>query len=166
MIQKKICMLGASGVGKTSLIQQFVKSIYTEKYHLTIGVKIDKKQINVNDKEVNLLLWDVQGEDDDYKIRPSFLRGASGYFLVADLCRPETLDTAYSIQAKCEKEFDAIPFICLLNKNDLTPEIKISDAEIEKISANGWQICRTSAKTGDNVEHAFSELTKAMLKES
>ena len=166
MIQKKICMLGASGVGKTSLVQQFVKSIYTEKYHLTIGVKIDKKAISINDKEINLLLWDVQGEDEDYKIRPAFLRGASGYFLVVDLCRPETLETAYSIQTNCEKEFGEIPFIILLNKNDLTAEIKIDEAKIEQLAVRSWQFFRTSAKTGDNVELAFTELTKEMLKEN
>ena len=163
MIQKKICMLGASGVGKTSLVQQFVKSIYTEKYHLTIGVKIDKKVISIEGQEVNLLLWDVQGEDDDYKIRPAFLRGASGYFLVVDLCRTETLDTAFLIQANCEKEFGKMPFVFLLNKNDLTEEIKINEAEIEQISARGRQFFRTSAKTGDNVENAFMALTKEML---
>ncbi len=41
MIQKKICMVGAFGVGKTSLVARFVHSTYSDKYLTTVGVKID-----------------------------------------------------------------------------------------------------------------------------
>jgi len=68
MIKKKIVMLGSFAVGKTSLVQRFVNSIFSEKYLTTIGVKIDQKIVNVNDKEVNLLLWDIHGEDDYQKM--------------------------------------------------------------------------------------------------
>ena len=87
-LQKKICMLGASGVGKTSLVRRFVQSIYSEKYHTTIGVKIDKKTVKAGDTEVNLLLWDLQGEDDTFKIRPAFLRGASAVSTTSVCYRP------------------------------------------------------------------------------
>ena len=159
-----MCMLGASGVGKTSLVQQFVKSIYTEKYHLTIGVKIDKKQVSVDGREVTLLLWDLQGEDETHKVRPSFLRGASGYLLVVDLTRSETLEVAVALQAKCEEEFGDLPFIVLFNKNDLTGDIRIGERELEKITTRGWKVFSTSAKTGENVEQAFVSLAGAMLK--
>lgn len=165
MIQKKICMLGATGVGKTSLVQRFVKSIYSEKYHSTIGVKIDKKTFSVYGEDVTLLLWDLQGEDDEHKIRPSFLRGASGFFVVVDLTRHETLVTAFSIQQMVENEVGDIPFYILLNKTDLTDKIDISDEEIAEIQRNhGWRILRTSAKSGDKVEQAFYELAELMIK--
>ena len=45
MIQKKICMLGAFAVGKTSLVQRYVHSLYSDKYLTTVGVKIDKKAL-------------------------------------------------------------------------------------------------------------------------
>lgn len=165
MIQKKICMLGASGVGKTSLVQRFVKSIYSEKYHSTIGVKIDKKTFSVYGEEVTLLLWDLQGEDEDFKIRPSFLRGASGFFVVIDLTRHETFVTAFSIQQMVEREVGDIPFFVLFNKNDLVDEFAVSDEEIAEMQKNyGWRILRTSAKTGERVEQAFYELAELMLK--
>lgn len=165
MIQKKICMLGASGVGKTSLVQRFVKSIYSEKYHSTIGVKIDKKTFSVYGEEVTLLLWDLQGEDEDFKIRPSFLRGASGFFVVIDLTRHETFVTAFSIQQMVEREVGDIPFFVLFNKNDLTDQFTVSDEEIAEMQKNyGWRILRTSAKTGERVEQAFYELAELMLK--
>jgi small GTP-binding protein len=165
MIQKKICMLGATGVGKTSLVQRFVKSIYSEKYHSTIGVKIDKKTFSVYGEDVTLLLWDLQGEDDEHKIRPSFLRGASGFFVVVDLTRHETLVTAFSIQQMVENEVGDIPFYILLNKTDLTDKIDITDEEIAEIQRNhGWRVLRTSAKSGDKVEQAFYELAELMIK--
>lgn len=163
MIQKKICMLGATGVGKTSLIRRFVKSIYSEKYHTTIGVKIDKKQLSVKGQEIMLLLWDVQGEDEEFKIRPSFLRGASGYLLVVDLTRPETLQTAFSVKQMVETEFAPLPFILVLNKSDLTEEIKISEADQTQIAIQNIAILTTSAKNGDNVDNAFGQLSEMMI---
>ncbi len=167
MIQKKICMLGASGVGKTSLIQRFVKSIYSEKYHSTIGVKIDKKTFSVYGEDVTLLLWDLQGEDHVHKIRSSFLRGASGFFVVIDLTRHETLVTAFSIQQMVEREVGSLPFYVLFNKDDLTDEFAITEEEIEEMQKNhGWRVLRTSAKTGERVEQAFYELAELMIKKN
>lgn len=165
MIQKKICMLGATGVGKTSLVQRFVKSIYSEKYHSTIGVKIDKKTFSVYGEDVMLMLWDLQGEDMEHKIRSSFLRGASGFFVVVDLTRHETLLTAFSIQQMIEREVGNLPFYILFNKDDLFTEFEITDEEINEMQQNhGWRILRTSAKTGERVEQAFYELAELMLK--
>src|SRR5678816_4365433 len=81
MIQKKICMLGSFAVGKTSLVRRFVESIYTDKYHTTVGVKVDKKIVNVGEQETTLLLWDLEGAETEYDLRKSYLRGAAGYLL-------------------------------------------------------------------------------------
>jgi len=64
MIQKKICMIGASGVGKTSLIAKFVHSMFSDKYLTTVGVKIDKKTVSVDGAEVMLMIWDLEGNRD------------------------------------------------------------------------------------------------------
>ncbi|HQU85764.1 MAG TPA: Rab family GTPase [Pyrinomonadaceae bacterium] len=165
ILQKKICMLGATGVGKTSLVRRFVQSIYSEKYHTTIGVKIDKKTLSLGADEITLLLWDLQGEDANFKIRPSFLRGASGYLLVVDLTRHETLVTAFSIQKMVEREVGKLPFFVLFNKNDLTENFEISEEEIADLAQYDWKILRSSAKDGENVEEAFQMLTQEMLKE-
>ena len=63
MIQKKVCMLGGFAVGKTSLVSRFVSSIFSEKYLTTVGVKIDKKTVAADGKEVSLVLWDINGQD-------------------------------------------------------------------------------------------------------
>ena len=161
MIQKKVCMLGATGVGKTSLVRQFVKSVFSEKYHSTIGVKVDKKVVRLDQNEVTMMLWDLQGEDDEFKIKPSFLRGASGYILVVDLTRKDTLEKAKRIQFMIEDEVGPVPFMVLFNKNDLEDEIEIDHEWMVEFA--GERVLRTSAKTGENVEEAFMGLAMKMV---
>ena len=69
VLQKKICMLGGFSVGKTSLVKRFVASVFSEAYLTTVGVKIDKKTVHLGERAVNLILWDVAGEDGD-RIHP------------------------------------------------------------------------------------------------
>ena len=159
MLQKKICLLGAFGVGKTSLTRRFVDSIFSDTYLTTVGVKIDKKTVAVNGNTVNLLIWDIAGEDEVSAVRTSYLRGAAGYLLVVDVTRAQTLAVAKSISERVAKEVGDIPFLCLLNKTDVE-EWDISDAHIEEIELQGWTVLRTSAKTGAGVEAAFSDLAR------
>src|SRR5262245_14506008 len=119
MLQKKVCMLGAFGVGKTSLIRRYVQSIFSDTYLTTVGVKIEKKTLNVGSESVALILWDIAGEDDVTTIRTSYLRGAAGYFLVVDVTRAETLEVAKSIQARVTSEIGTVPVLFLFNKADL-----------------------------------------------
>lgn len=164
-VQKKICMLGTYAVGKTSLVRKYVESIFDERYLTTIGVKIDKKQVQVNRRQVNLVLWDLAGEDDLAQIRPSHLRGASGYILVADGCREATLQQAIAIQEKSAQHLGAVPFVLALNKADLAADWQIRDADVERLTDQGWTCFRTSAKTGAAVEELFLHLAQRMLGE-
>ena len=163
MLQKKVCVLGAFGVGKTSLVRRYVESIFSDAYLTTVGVKVDKKTLTVGSAPVTLVLWDIAGEDDVNAIRMTYVRGASGYFLVVDGTRAETLEVARSIQERVTKEIGAIPFLLLLNKADLQESWELSTQLVETLQAAGWTIVRTSAKTGDSVEEAFQELSKRMV---
>src|SRR5262249_1800310 len=116
MIQKKISMLGAFAVGKTSLVARFVESIFSEKYLTTVGVKISKKALQVGNQEWQLMLWDLAGEDEFLQLHPSYLRGSSGYLLVADGTRRTTLDMAVSMQQRAATAVGNVPFVVLFNK--------------------------------------------------
>lgn len=163
MIQKKVCMLGATGVGKTSLVSKFVTSIFSDAYMTTIGVKVDKKVVAVDDRDVTLVLWDIYGQDEFQTVRPSYLRGASGYLLVADGTRQLTLDTARELQTTAEGVVGTVPFILVLNKTDLADEWRVDDRALWKLAENGWSIIKTSAKSGDGVDDAFLKLAKRMV---
>jgi small GTP-binding protein len=163
MIQKKICMLGTMAVGKTSLVQRFVQSIYSDKYHTTVGVKIDKKLVEVDAHALMLLLWDVEGAESAHELRKSYLRGAAGYLLVADGTRRDTLYKALEIQARAQETIGVVPFVFLINKSDLINEWDIDEREIEALQQKGWHVINTSAKAGTGVEDAFLTLARKMM---
>ncbi len=159
VIQKKICMVGSFAVGKTSLVARFVKGIFSEKYLTTVGVKIDKRTVTVDDRQVNLMLWDLYGEDDFQKLKTSYLRGAAGYFLVVDGTRPTTLEMAIRLDAKVRETVGDVPRLALFNKADLQDQWAVNP---EKTSLHIPSLI-TSAKTGQNVATAFETLARMMV---
>lgn len=163
-IQKKICMLGSFGVGKTSLVARFVQGIFSAKYLSTVGVKIDKKEMKVGDQDVLLMLWDLAGEDSRTQVQTSYLRGAAGYFLVCDGTWAETLVIAKSIHQRAVETVGDIPCILVVNKSDLWNQWQITAPELEQLVAEGWKVQVTSAKTGDGVEEMFAKLTEEVLR--
>jgi small GTP-binding protein len=165
MLQKKICMLGSFSVGKTSLVRRYVESIFSDAYQTSIGVKVDKKVVRAGDEDVTLVLWDIHGEDVYQKIRMSYLRGMSGYLLVVDGTRHQTLDDALALNERVIQEAGKVPAVLVFNKSDLFEKWEIDATRESELTAAGWTIIRTSAKTGDSVEEVFSKLTTAMLAE-
>jgi len=163
MTQKKICMLGASAVGKTSLVSRFVNSIFADKYLTTVGVKVDKRVVPVDGDEVKLLLWDIYGQDEFQTVRTSYLRGASGYLLVADGTRLQTLSVVRSLQKTAAGIVGSVPFILVLNKADLEAQWEVDAAALVELAEEGWTIIRTSAKTGAGVEDVFLKLARDMV---
>lgn len=163
MIQKKICLVGAYAVGKTSLIQRYVKSVFSEKYITTIGVKVDKKELICNDKNVSLVIWDLNGSDEVDSIKVSYLRGSSGYLLTADCTRLYTIDKAIEIKEIVESNVGKIPFVLVLNKIDLVDDFSFIEEKLIQTNANGFTIVKSSAKTGEGVEDAFFKISEMLL---
>jgi small GTP-binding protein len=163
MVQKKICMLGAFAVGKTSLVTRFVDSSFSEKYHTTMGVRIEKKALQLGGKEWHLIIWDLAGEDEFLQIRSSYLRGSSGYLLVADGTRRATLEAAVKMQQRVRDTIGDVPFVFMLNKSDLADEWEIAERTIEALSKRGWTWLKASARTGAGVEEAFLTLVGKMM---
>lgn len=162
MKRKKICMIGGSAVGKTSLVERFVKGIFSDKYLTTVGVKISKKTVAPNGEPVDLLLWDLNGEDRFQKLSTSYIRGSAGFFLVVDGTRKETFDKALVLHHKTVAEIGDVPFLVIINKSDLSHEWDVQDADLEDLKERGWDYLLTSAKTGTGVEEAFMTLTKQL----
>jgi small GTP-binding protein len=162
MITKKVCLIGMWGVGKTSLVQQFVNSIYDDKYHSTLGVKVDKKVLSVADGEVKLMLWDIAGAEENFSIPMHYLKGSAGYMLVIDGTRPETLACAVELASNIKAEIGDIPFVAVVNKADLDGQISAEDINAA-LGMFGQSWFRGSAKTGENVEFAFDTLAAKLL---
>ncbi len=162
-MKKKVCMLGAFAVGKTSLVQQYVHSIFSDKYHTTVGVKIEKTSVIVDKKNIDLIIWDLHGEDDFQHVRLSYLKGSSGCIYVADGTREKTLAIALNLKQLASSTLGEIPFILIINKHDLADQWEIDLSAIEAIKKSGVTVVFTSAKTGDAVKQAFEILTEKMM---
>ena len=163
MIQKKICLLGGFAVGKTSLVRRFVTGMFSELYQTTIGVTIENKTLLVGDQNVALMIWDLYGEDDFQKMRESYLRGSSGYILVADGMRRSTLDTAEALHQLAQYTLGPVPFVLMVNKADQLKEWEIDEATLARLRHKGWLVFTGSAKTGDGVPELFMRLTQTLL---
>ncbi len=166
VIQKKICLIGSFAVGKTSLVKRFVYDRFPDRYITTFGVKIEKKVVQTNIGPINLMLWDLAGEDEFQKVRDSYLRGASGHLIVVDGTRRDTLNKALILKDRADhvdSQYDPKPFVLLLNKIDLEDKWEITEDFLSNFVQEDWIILKTSAKTGQGVEEAFQILTQKML---
>jgi small GTP-binding protein len=164
MIQKKICMVGVFGTGKTCLVQQYVHSIFSVKYLSTVGVKIDRKEVEVGGQNITLMLWDLEGRDGNRDVSPSYIRGAHGIIYVVDGTRPDTLDQMYEIREMVVGVVGEIPSAVAVNKVDLVDEWQLKPSDEAAVDTRGLQRFRTSAKTGEGVEATFQWLAEATLK--
>ena len=162
MIQKKVCMVGLYGTGKTSLVQRFVHSLFSERYLSTVGVKIDRKPVELDGTSLTLMLWDLAGRDGHEDITTSYLRGTHAVLYVADGTRRETCDQLPELRTLVRDAAGEVPEVLALNKSDLKERWAITDAD-EQGLASAWDLVRTSAKTGEGVEDAFQRLARATL---
>lgn len=154
MISKKICMIGRFAVGKTSLVDRYVKNHFSDKYQTTVGVAIATKII---DETTKFVIWDIAGFEQDNHYKP-YLRGAHAIIFVVDATEPESLHTLDQILIDCP-ELKDLPSVCFINKTDLVDEIVWQDEFTDKITEFTDHHYWTSAKTGDNVEAGFVALS-------
>jgi small GTP-binding protein len=161
---KKIILIGDGGVGKTTLIRKFVYDTFDDKYIQTIGTKVSKKKIILPEArlDVNLMVWDVQGQRND-PLLTRYFAGAEGALFVCDLTRFQTFEDLpewiKDFEAMCGK----VPMVLLGNKADLIDSAQFGEPELRALATRyNATAYLTSAKTGDNVERSFNELAKAI----
>lgn len=158
-------------MGKTSLIRRFVYDEFDERYTVTLGAKVTKKTVTVDDPagdgklEVDVSLWDIMGEKFLRELlREAYFYGAQGILAVCDVTRAETLVDLEDWKVAVERVTGEIPILILANKVDLKDEAVIDEKGL-RVFCEGWKspYLFTSAKTGENVEKAFHDLAEIVL---
>ena len=163
----KVLLTGAAAVGKTSLVQRFIKNRFQANYKLTVGVDILTKDVEFRQGEIaTLSIWDIGGQQRFEFIRSTFYKGAAGTLLVFDLTREQTYTEIRKWLTEIRQFAGDIPFVLIGNKADLMEDVGvvIDRDEARSFAENEGSIyIETSAKTGIYVDDAFTELTRRII---
>jgi small GTP-binding protein len=164
MITKmKVGLIGATGVGKSSVAARYVHSIFNESYRTTIGVKIETVEVERHGRTVQLVIWDLSGEDEFQTVQTSYLAGSACFLLVVDGTRRTTLDTGLMLARRVRETASSTPFVVVVNKVDLVASWEIEPADLRALEELAYGVVHTSARTGEGVEHAFELVVDAAL---
>jgi small GTP-binding protein len=168
-VELKILLLGNGSVGKTSLINRYLRNVYNPVYLTTIGIDKSVKFLLINNKQIQLSIWDTAGQEQFRTITKSFYNKTDGVILCFDLTEKESLGSInYWIEQLNSKiNLKDIGIVLVGTKLDLSEfedsfnEIK---SEAEKV-ADSYQIkyFNTSSLTGVNVKEVFNYLIKMTL---
>ena len=164
----KICVLGEANVGKTSLVYRFIEKKFRGNYKSTLGVNLLKKDLNIKEfGAVSAQIWDLGGQESFRTLRKLYLEGANGALVIYDCTKRSSYDKLEDWILDFKEARGDEPLLLLGNKSDLTNTIKVQESEgIELAKRFNMKFIPTSAKTGTNVENAFMEILKKILKKS
>jgi small GTP-binding protein len=162
MRRKKICIIGASAVGKTSLVASYSGAVFNSGYQSTLGVRITRAVVAVSERLKELVVWDIKGESEFYRINPAYLYGSDGYVLVADGTRRATLNQAMDLQTCMKELVGDIPHVLLINKLDLDDIWEMDDALLSTIRSQVSDVYTCSARGGITIHNAIEALARRM----
>jgi small GTP-binding protein len=169
----KIVMLGDFAVGKTSLVRRYVYDEFNDHYLTTIGVKVTKKSLQLDEGggSVDLLLWDIASDDMFGPMAVEYMRGSAGAIIVSDITRRSTFDSLPDHVSTLLKVNPDAQYVFAVNKSDLADENRTLSAAADSYIAGSDLLNKspyfvTSAKDGRNVQKLFELLAENLRKRS
>lgn len=163
-IKIKIMLLGESQIGKTSLIQRYVKNNFNLSYITTVGIDFQLKQIKMNNKSIKLQIWDTAGQERFKNITKSYFHSSDGFIVGYDITsRLSFTNVSTWLKEINENAPEEIQKILIGNKCDLN-EREVTTEEGKKLAEeNGMKFFETSAKNDINVKETFEAITEDIL---
>ncbi|XP_071480499.1 ras-related protein Rab-22A-like [Diadema setosum] len=164
MREIKLCLLGDSGVGKSSIVQRFVSDTYYESIPPTIGASFMSKTLAVDEKMYKFQIWDTAGQEKYRGLAPMYYRGAAAAIVVYDI----TSQTSFSKVRDWIRELrqhgpENIVVSIAGNKCDLDDLREIpTRIAAEYAEEVGAVFTETSAKTAANIKELFIEISKKL----
>lgn len=161
-VTKKIILTGSFSVGKTSLISRFVYQSFSSEYKTTLGVRIDRKTVELDYCIVNMLLWDIGGEQTQTRVPETYFLGSGGVIYVFDISRPSGFAQIADDIDHIQQKLVNVPIVVVGNKIDLLDVITLEEVkQIIPVHTHFF----TSAKDGLNVEQVFTHLAQQLVHE-
>ena len=136
--------------------------MFSSGYQSTLGVRITRAIVAISERLKELVVWDIKGESEFYRIDPAYLYGSDGYVLVADGTRRTTLDHAMYLQTRMKEIVGKIPCVLLINKADLGDIWEMDDALLSTIRSQVQDVHTCSARSGLTIHNAIDTLARKM----
>ena len=176
----KVILCGDAGVGKTSLLAQYVDGKFSEEYHQTIGANFLIKEIELNkiieklginnpnlrtdikNKGFKLYFWDIGGQRDKLFSTEYYFVQAVGAMVIFSLNNLSSFENIDFWISKLKELSGDVPYVVVGNKNDLKREIdrEIIEKKLRNLNAKYFE---TSAKLNENVSSVFESLSVEIL---
>lgn len=153
----KIVLLGNSGVGKTSIVFQYVSGSSPESIKPTVGAAFFTKEISVNGRPLELLIWDTAGQEVYRGLAPMYYRSAKIAIIVFDITNSKSFDSvSYWIKELNENVDGNLTIVVCGNKIDLEEARAVSNEAVQaKVEQASAMYVETSATTGQGIDRLF-----------
>src|SRR3990170_2867009 len=170
-IKVKVCLVGEHGVGKTSLIRRYVLDEFDDRYVVTLGAKVSKREMTFalgarRGIPMDITVWGIIGSKGFRELlREAYFHGAQGILAVADITRYDTLEDLDSWVESVFRTVGEIPVVFAVNKSDLRDQAAFGEAQIKQATeAFDAPFFHCSAKTGESVDQLFRALGTIVVK--
>ena len=152
----KLIFLGDQSVGKSCIMNRFMNDTFTEEYQATIGLDFQSKNVQIDNQDIHLLLYDTAGQEKFRSLIPMYTRDANIILLVYDITSKDSFTHIPEwIKDLTNIKIEEVIFALVGNKNDLDENRAVTIEEGQKFAQeHDFIFQETSAKTGDG----FSEL--------
>lgn len=160
----KVVVVGDEQVGKTSLIVRFTEKRFSEAYKPTIGIDFAGKFVSFGKLDLNLIIWDIGGQEKYKILRRHYLEGARGAILVYDITNKTSFKNLNKWLSDLDKYCGKVPIILVGNKSDLDTERKISTNQGSELAEETkLEFLETSAKSGHKVTDVFNMIAENIV---
>lgn len=162
-VEVKVCIIGESDVGKTSLSMRYCQGEFSENSTPTIGASFLQHRVSKGGMDISLQIWDTAGQERFRSMAPMYYRGAKAAILVFDVTNEESFRRSMSWLRDLKAHADPDVVVCIAgNKFDKGPTFDLKAVE-EYSSSVDASFFRTSAMTGENVDALFDVLTTKIV---
>jgi len=152
----KLIFLGDQSVGKSCILNRFMNDTFTEEYQATIGLDFQSKNVQIDNQDIHLLLYDTAGQEKFRALIPMYTRDANIILLVYDVTSKDSfLHLSDWLRDLTNVKKEEVIFAVVGNKTDLDDRREVNSNEGENYAKeHDFIFAEVSAKTGDG----FSEL--------
>ena len=162
----KLIFLGDQSVGKSCILNRFMNDTFTEEYQATIGLDFQSKNVQIDNQDIHLLLYDTAGQEKFRALIPMYTRDANIILLVYDVTSKDSfLHLSDWLRDLTNVKKEEVIFAVVGNKTDLDDRREVNSNEGENYAKeNGFIFKEVRARTGEGINELFDVILKEMLK--